>query len=45
MSAATIKEHTLAHLDFYLERYEQNVVAAGGAVHWARTPEEAATRC
>jgi L-lactate dehydrogenase complex protein LldF len=37
----TIKEHTLAHLDFYLERYEQKVVAAGGSVHWARTPEEA----
>src|SRR5271170_7881931 len=36
-----IKEHTLGHLDFYLELYEQNVVAAGGLVHWARTPEEA----
>jgi L-lactate dehydrogenase complex protein LldF len=36
-----IKEHTLAHLDFYLELYEQNVVAAGGEVHWARTSEEA----
>src|SRR5271170_7681406 len=36
-----IKEHTLGHLDFYLELYEQNVVAAGGEVHWARTSEEA----
>ena len=36
-----IKEHTLAHLDFYLELYEQNVVASGGEVHWARTPREA----
>jgi L-lactate dehydrogenase complex protein LldF len=36
-----IKEHTLAHLDFYLELYEQNVAATGGEVHWARTPEEA----
>ena len=36
-----IKQHTLAHLDFYLDLYEQNVVAAGGEVHWARTPEEA----
>jgi L-lactate dehydrogenase complex protein LldF len=36
-----IKDHTLAHLDFYLELYERNVVAAGGAVHWARTPQEA----
>ena len=38
-----IKEHTLAHLDFYLELYEQNVVATGGEVHWARTSEEACT--
>jgi L-lactate dehydrogenase complex protein LldF len=36
-----IKEHTLAHLDFYLELYEENVVKAGGKVHWARTPHEA----
>ena len=36
-----IKDHTLAHLDFYLERYEQNVIAAGGVVHWARTADEA----
>jgi L-lactate dehydrogenase complex protein LldF len=37
----SIKEHTLAHLDFYLELHEQNVVGAGGEVHWARTAEEA----
>jgi len=37
----TIKDHTLAHLDFYLERYEEHVTAAGGVVHWARTGEEA----
>jgi L-lactate dehydrogenase complex protein LldF len=37
----SIKEHTLAHLDFYLELYEQNVVASGGEVHWARTAQEA----
>jgi L-lactate dehydrogenase complex protein LldF len=36
-----IKNHVLAHLDFYLERFEQNVVAQGGKVHWCRTPEEA----
>jgi L-lactate dehydrogenase complex protein LldF len=36
-----IKDHTLAHLDFYLELYEANVAAAGGHVHWARTPAEA----
>src|SRR5947208_12902414 len=36
-----IKDHTLAHLDVYLELYERNVAAAGGRVHWARTAEEA----
>jgi L-lactate dehydrogenase complex protein LldF len=36
-----IKNHVLAHLDWYLERYEDNVVQAGGHVHWARTPDEA----
>jgi len=37
----TIKEHTLAYLDFYLELYEERVISAGGEVHWARTPDEA----
>src|SRR5712692_10545224 len=36
-----IKDHTLAHLDFYLELYEKNVTAAGGRVHWARDAAEA----
>src|SRR5579883_1950228 len=36
-----IKDHTLAHLDFYLELFEQRVIAAGGKVHWARTADEA----
>jgi L-lactate dehydrogenase complex protein LldF len=36
-----IKDHTLAHLDYYLEAYERKVEAAGGHVHWARTPQEA----
>ncbi|MGH7052692.1 MAG: LutB/LldF family L-lactate oxidation iron-sulfur protein [Stellaceae bacterium] len=36
-----IKDHTLTHLDFYLELYEQNVIAAGGKVHWARDAAEA----
>jgi L-lactate dehydrogenase complex protein LldF len=39
--AKSIKDHTLEHLDFYLECYEENVIASGGQVHWARTPEEA----
>lgn len=36
-----IKEHTLHHLDYYLERYEKAVQSAGGRVHWAGTTEEA----
>jgi len=36
-----IKDHTLAHLDFYLELYEKNVTASGGQVHWARNAAEA----
>ena len=36
-----IKNHTLEHLDFYLETFERNVIQAGGHVHWARTAEEA----
>jgi L-lactate dehydrogenase complex protein LldF len=39
--ARAITEHTLAHLDYYLERFEANVVANGGVVHWARTADEA----
>jgi L-lactate dehydrogenase complex protein LldF len=40
-AACSIKDHTLAHLDFYLEVYEANATAAGARVHWARTAEEA----
>ena len=40
-AARDIKDHTLAHLDLYLERYEAKVVEAGGVVHFARTAEEA----
>jgi len=36
-----IKDHTLAHLDYYLERYEEAVHRSGGRVHWARDSEEA----
>jgi len=39
--ARDIKDHVLAHLDSYLERYEAQVVAHGGHVHWAATAEEA----
>jgi len=40
-SARDIKNHTLAHLDLYLERYEAKVLASGGTVHFARTAAEA----
>ncbi|MGF0537164.1 LutB/LldF family L-lactate oxidation iron-sulfur protein [Agrobacterium sp. ES01] len=36
-----IKNHTLDHLDHYLEAYEQKVTASGGHVHWAETAEDA----
>jgi L-lactate dehydrogenase complex protein LldF len=40
-AARDIKDHTLAHLDLYLEAYEARVTAAGGRVHYAVTAEEA----
>jgi L-lactate dehydrogenase complex protein LldF len=40
-SARDIKNHTLAHLDLYLEAYEQRVLAQGGHVHYAVTADEA----
>ncbi|MGG5810815.1 LutB/LldF family L-lactate oxidation iron-sulfur protein [Falsiroseomonas sp. CW058] len=36
-----IKNHTLAHLDHYLELYAANVERAGGQVHWCSTAEDA----
>ena len=36
-----IKDHVLANLDFYLERFEHSCVQSGGVVHWCPTPEEA----
>ncbi|MCW1840884.1 LutB/LldF family L-lactate oxidation iron-sulfur protein [Prosthecomicrobium hirschii] len=39
--ARDIKNHTLAHIDLYLEAYERKVIASGGHVHWAETAEEA----
>jgi L-lactate dehydrogenase complex protein LldF len=40
-SARDIKDHTLAHLDLYLEAYEAKVAAAGGHVHYAVTADDA----
>lgn len=39
--ARRIKDHVLHNLDFYLEEFERKVVASGGHVHWAETPEQA----
>ena len=40
-TASAIKQHTLAHLDFYLEEFARNCERAGGKVHWARDADEA----
>jgi L-lactate dehydrogenase complex protein LldF len=40
-AARDIKNHTLEHLDLYLEAYEEKVKASGGHVHFARDATEA----
>ena len=40
-AARDIKNHTLENLDLYLERYEEEVTANGGQVHWCASAEEA----
>jgi len=35
--ARAIKDHTLQHLDLYLEAYERKVIESGGQVHFAPT--------
>ena len=39
--ARAIKEKTIAHLDHYLIQLETSITRLGGAVHWARTGDEA----
>ena len=39
--AKEIKTDALANLDVYLERFEANVIAAGGKVHWAASADDA----
>ncbi|PKQ03604.1 MAG: (Fe-S)-binding protein, partial [Alphaproteobacteria bacterium HGW-Alphaproteobacteria-10] len=39
-AARDMKNHVLAHLDLYLERYEAKVVESGGQVHWAKTAQD-----
>lgn len=36
-----IRQHTMEHLDFYLEQFEANCTRAGGVVHWAKDAAEA----
>jgi L-lactate dehydrogenase complex protein LldF len=40
-AGAAIKDDVLAHLDTYLVQLEEQVVAAGRVVHWARDANEA----
>jgi L-lactate dehydrogenase complex protein LldF len=39
-----IKDHTLAHLDFYLEAFAERVERAGGQVHWCEDAAAARAR-
>src|SRR6058998_3196831 len=39
--AKRLKEHTLTHLDQYLEQLEASVQRLGGHVHWAADAEDA----
>ena len=41
LSAASIKDETLRHLDGYLEEFEERATAAGATVHWAADAAEA----
>lgn len=38
--ARRVKEHTVNHLDYYLERLVEKVTELGGRVHWARRGED-----
>lgn len=39
-AAAALRDHTLARLDLYLERFESEVGKAGGEVRWASTADD-----
>lgn len=39
--AGQIKQHTLDHLDYYLEKFIDNATAAGAQVHYAKDAKEA----
>ena len=40
-AASATKAHVMRYLDLYLEQFEQNVIKAGGHVHWAGDADEA----
>jgi len=40
-AARDLKDHVLEYLDVYLERFEAEVIKAGGHVHWARDAQDA----
>ena len=40
-TARDIRDHTLAHLDVYLETFEANATKAGSEVHWASSGDDA----
>lgn len=38
--AQTVRQKALRDLDIYLQHFERKVVASGGKVHWAETPQQ-----
>lgn len=36
-----IRNHVIRNLDYYLEKFEEQVIAQGGHVHWCATPRQA----
>lgn len=40
-AAASVRQHALNHLEFYLQRFEQRFEANGGRVHWAENSADA----
>lgn len=43
--AGDIKQHTLDHLDYYLEQFIDNATAAGATIHFAKDSEQANAIC
>ncbi len=40
-AGGALRQHTLDHLDVYLQQFESNFERAGGVLHWARDEDEA----